>query len=284
MYTNDKFQFDLAKGDKYDWRNPAFTTILTEFDVKAKKADKNCNLKAQLDEVFSLPKTLIPDDSGETELLFKKLAYGRIPSIETDLRLLINGNIDNELLKIVVDEMNRYNTNRLEIRQFYNFIFEGIIEEPKIFQIERLDGALQKFDTKRIGKTHLATVTKELSGMQKFYNEQVQTITDNMKVANEKKAAYIAEVEKAQEKLKGIRNAVASANGKMNTDNVMLLYEIIRDLDKNQDQLKDALRRVAADVNFYKLRRILWSQSVMGIQFFMQTQKKSSTFKSLLGY
>ncbi|XP_031634744.1 uncharacterized protein LOC116348031 [Contarinia nasturtii] len=280
-------QFQLVSGDKYDLDKPAFTTILTEFDAKAKKADKKCNLKERLEPLFALPRNLIPDDSGETDFLGKKMAFSYLPNLDFEIGHLFDGKIINGVMQLIKDQLTRLSNERQEVRNFYHFIFDGIFVEPLIFQIARFYDACEKFDGKRINKAHLAKVQNELSGMQTFYNEKVQIITENMRVANQRRSEYIAEVEQIRQQLKEFTKSTKeireSAKSVYDADHLQTLANILNNLREKQGQLKMALCDVASAVNMYKFKRLLWTQTVMGVQFFLQTQKKSSIFGQCLG-
>ncbi|XP_031641231.1 uncharacterized protein LOC116352641 [Contarinia nasturtii] len=263
----------------YNINNPAFTTLIQVFDLKARVLIQK-DWEEILKLIFFLPDDILKDDKNDTfKWIDDFIQITNLSDIEEALERIPVTSTTKSILKIICQNLDYIDEGHERIYNIYFESFKQVNEEPICRHLSGFVGAVNKFLDKRLKISRVKKIIEELKKWQNHSDEIIKKITPKKNIVITKRKEYIKQMELVKRKFNRyeIQTQRTSAN-KENTDYdfdfLKMLQALVNELKEKNIALESSLEQIIQIVNEFNEQRIFWAESLLNIQFYHKKQRK----------
>lgn len=266
----------MINGTKIESNQPAYSSLLNKFSSNVKLIDKRNDLAQKLKPYFSVPERILQVGAAES---FNWIENGvqskNVLTFEEILKKYPDFTENEPFRARICHEIKSFNDKHKIICSYHVHIYDQILFEPKIGEIEGFMNALKRFDKKPITVDHLKHIKKNLTIFKENHKIYTDRLAEKINFIVSKRKEYMKQVTLLQ-----IMLTVGDTEEKFD---LTLFKTTIAQLKEQQKTLESALRDVVFILSEYNLQRIIWAQMLMNIEFYGRQEKRKDLLGNLCG-
>lgn len=253
--------------------------MIQVFELKAKYIIKK-NWENILKAIFFLPDDILKDNKSDTfKWVDDFIQITNLTGIEKSLERIPVNSVTKPILKIICQHLDYIDEGHERIYNIYFEFFKQVNEEPICRRLSGFTGALDTFIDKRLKSSRLKNITKELQNMQNNFKEIINKMTPRKYTAVSKRKAYMRQMELVNKKFNNYqtqteRTGANKENRDYDVDYLKILQALVNELKEGHIALERALEEIVQIVNEFNDQRIIWTETLLNIQFYHTKERK----------